>query len=113
MNRCHPFDELNWQTEAFVEIGAVGGDGVDLIRGVTRCDEAVRPAAIRSEPDHDDVALTWRGLALDAEDTFADFEGKVIPAMLGHRSQDINSQASSLGGNLELGDVAFEVGIVG
>jgi hypothetical protein len=60
----------------------------------------------------DDVTLGARSLALDTKQPPTDFEHEVVPAMLGHRAKNVDAEARRLSRDLQLRDVALQVGVV-
>jgi hypothetical protein len=69
--------------EAFIYLGAIGGNGIDLGRRVVASDEAIRPTPAAREIDSDDISVLLRPLALDAEKPLTNAKSQLIPLVLG------------------------------
>jgi len=74
---------------------AVGGDNVDLVRGVLPMDETLATAATAAASDNHDVPVSIRPLALDTNQSRPKIENQVV-ALVIKRLED--SDASFHGG---------------
>jgi hypothetical protein len=98
-------DLFDRDEEAAVQVAAVRGDAVYLLRAVARAHVAARggePAC--AGPDAEDVTDPLRPLALHADQTVLDVEDQVVASTFGHRTQHHDSESRGLKSGCRLGD---------
>jgi hypothetical protein len=105
-------NSLNRDEITAVKVGTIGGDRVDLARRVRPANEPRGTPSCRLGSDADDIAIEGRRFALDTDERACDLNYEVVSLMFSDGTQNRNSEARDLGDDLELGDVAFEIGVV-
>jgi hypothetical protein len=77
---CHP---RNRDQEASIEVKAVSGDRIDLLRGVAPANESVSCPPRRLAGHDDCLPTTGRPFALNAQEPPSQIENKVVSTALG------------------------------
>jgi hypothetical protein len=110
MNLSTPFDALDREQVAGVDIRAVSSDRVDLLRGVGTPLESIRTAAVGLAANDHNALLAARPLALDAKEPRSQIEHEVVAAPFSNRSQHGELELGRGENNGLLGNVALLVG---
>jgi ribosome-associated protein len=109
MDECLRWKAHDGQPEATVQLGTVSGEGIDLLRRVKPSDEAGSGPPSRTTPNDDDVARPLGPLALDPCKLGAELKDHVVPATLGHRLVDLDSELDRSQGYGRFRDRSFLV----
>ncbi|MDQ2984779.1 MAG: hypothetical protein M3R70_12800 [Actinomycetota bacterium] len=93
-----------------VKVRAVRGERIDLSFVVLPPKQSVAIPSARVTPHYNDVALSWRPLALDARQPRLHVEDQVVASTLCQRSVDVNAELGGGEANGHLRDRALLIG---
>jgi hypothetical protein len=100
----------NGKEVALVEVGAVGGERIDLLGRVLAPAESVRGAASGAAADHDHISDERSPLALNTSEAGREIENRVIARSLANRSVDVEPEANGGECAREFSRIPFLIG---
>jgi hypothetical protein len=97
----------DWKEEAPIELVAVAGIGIDLVRRVWTFAKAFPSAPCRIAAHHNDIVVSGSPLTLDAPELRAQVKDHVVATTLGYWAINLNTKLQRCRNDASLGDGSF------